>query len=166
MTRFVLFLFIFVLSVPACLAKGPTVRIEISGEGQSLTLEDPAIVSRFSIWYGPGVGTPTSGVEAHVDSNQPTSFIDWPRRFATERPEGLPRYDVVFLVGLPERPETWGKYPVNYEIDLANGEGYIFLPSGATDLIVHGIEDNWFYATDRWNTLIMPIIQEHRTDEQ
>src|SRR5215831_16326665 len=69
-------------------AKGDTVRITISGGNLSAPIQitDPAVVSRYQVWSGPG----TSSYETQ------SLNIDWSRRL-TEPPKGLQIYEVSFV---------------------------------------------------------------------
>lgn len=142
------------------LAKSQTVKIEIAGEtlAAPIAITDRAILKRFHIWHGPSVrvldddGRPVPS-ESQVQEGM---FIDWPRGEATQRPEGLPRYQVAFHLERESR-----RYVVSYELDHATGRGYFYLPRrsepdgrGNTSLIYHGVEGRWFYASADWDRLI------------
>jgi hypothetical protein len=154
-------LVLLVLAVPAALAKGPIVAIEITGDGISVPLRitDADLVGNFSIWNGPGVSTSTAGVKdppAHLDTGvHDGRFIDWPRGLTAQRPTGLQRFEVTFHLATPG---TASRYVVAYEIDPRNGQGYIYLPSWTNELIWHGVEGHWLYASRRWDELVMPRI--------
>lgn len=154
-------LVLFVLSASAALAKGPIVEIEITGDGITapLKITDEDIVGNFNIWNGPGVSSSAAGIRnppAHLDTNvQDGRFIDWPRGLATQRPAGLQRFEVTFRIATPR---TASQYVVAYEIDPPKRQGYIYLPIWTNDLIWHGVEGSWFYASERWDELIMPLI--------
>jgi hypothetical protein len=154
------------LVVPtASWSKGQTIRIEIAGDGLTdpIVITDPELLSQFNIWNGPGVSVRgPDGVPyppAHLDPNQSGGrFIDWPRGIVQERPSGLQRLEVSFFVAVPRRPGEERSYIVAYEVDTSELRGFIFLPMWMNNLISHGAEGNWFFATERWNEIIGPII--------
>jgi len=141
-------------------AKGKTALIEVSGKSLSTTLviSDASIIDKFNIWNGPGVSTRTRGIAdppAHLDPDKAGGrFIDWPKGVAATPPESLISFDVTFyLEGYPKSRN----YRIIYAIDPGERTGYVYLPACCTDLIVHGVEGNWFHATSLWNELIMPL---------
>ena len=142
-------------------AKGKTVKIEIRGDGLAVPIEivDERTVSNFSVWNGPGVGTYTKGVmdpPAYLNPDKPQGrFVDWPRGIATRRPERLHRFEVTFYLG---QGPNQRKYLITYEVDRANEQGFVFLPLSNTAVIAHGIEGNWFYASEKWDETIMPMV--------
>ena len=145
-----------IFAASASWSKGPTLRIEITGDGlsEAIVIVDPDILSLFNIWNGP---TP-----AHPDPDQSDGrFVDWPRGMATERPSGLQRLEVSFVIGVPRQPDTERSYTVAYEVDGRDSSGFVYLPLWTNDLISHGVEGNWFYATERWNEVIAPIVAKH-----
>lgn len=155
---------ILLVSVPAW-SKGRTIKIVIEGDNLSGAVEitDPDILTQFSIWNGPGVESRgPDGVPhppAHLNRKQSFGrFIDWPAGKAMRRPPGLQRLEVSFFVGVPREKDTSRRYVVAYEVDNMDSRGYIYLPRWKNDLIYHGVEGNWFYASERWNELIMPIV--------
>ena len=85
-------------------SKGETIQIDIDGADLTSPIEitDPAIVSKFNIWNGPGVSTSSYGVPnppAYLDPNRPAGrFIDWPEGIIKTRPENLDRYQVTFRI--------------------------------------------------------------------
>ena len=128
----------------------------------------PDTLNQFNIWNGPGVNTRgPDGVPnppAYLDPNRSAGrFIDWPKGMAAERPSGLQRLEVTFYIGVPREPNTAHKYVFAYEIDTSGSRGYIYLPRWKNELISHGIEGNWLYASEQWNELIMPIVAQHST---
>jgi hypothetical protein len=145
------------VTTSAILAKGPTTRITISGGDLSAPIEisDRQILRAFNVWSGPG--TFINGVEA-----QEGFIIDWSSGVVTERPTGLPRYEVSFYVRHKNHPVSEQRdelaYFVSYEPDATTGVGYVYLP-GKTDersgingrsIYRGGREGNWFRATDEW----------------
>ena len=132
-------------------AQRETVRITIKGGGLAAPIEltDPAVISGFRVWTGPGTST-----------NEPQGLIvDWSRGVA-EPPQGLQVHEVSFLTTRPNRP-----YVVSYLVDPSTNEGYVYLP-GRTEpgyrvnvwLIYRGIEGNWFHAWSAWEKLAHPLI--------
>ncbi len=148
-------------------AKGPVVRIEIrDGVHVPLVISDAAIVDRFSIWNGPSVRTyGAGGVEnpqTHVLDVDDGRFIDWPAGVVRQRGVGLPRFEVSFYIETPR--EGLREYIVAYEIDVVTKQGYIYPPRWENSLIWHGVEGDWFLASDRWDELVMPLAVKHMSD--
>ena len=148
-------------------AKGETVKIVISGDGLSSPLEitNPDIVGQFNIWNGPGVttvglgGVPDS--PAYLDPDRTAGrFIDWPLGIARDLPAGMQRLEVAFSIGGRLTPINDEKYWFAYEIDAENRRGYVYLPRWQGSYIRHGVEGNWFYASERWDELMMPAVSE------
>ena len=141
-------------------AKGKTSMIEVSGKSLSSTIaiSDANIIDKFNIWNGPGVSTRSLGIPdppAYLDPDKTQGrFIDWPKGMVATTPEPLLRFDVAFYI------EGFGKsksYRIVYAFDPGERNGYVYLPACCTDLIVHGVEGNWFHATSLWNELMMPL---------
>ena len=157
-----------ILAVPtSSWAKGETVKIVIHGDSLSSPIEitNPEIVSQFNIWNGPGVSTRgPDGVPhppAYLDPDKTAGrFIDWPLGIATDLPPKMQRLEVTFFIAGRKTPIHDGKYWFAYEIDTENQRGYIYLPRWRGSYISHGVEGNWFYASERWDELMMPTIQE------
>jgi hypothetical protein len=130
-------------------------------------ITDPELVSQFNIWNGPGVETRgPDGVRRppeHLDSDQSAGrFIDWPRGIANQRPPGLQRLEVTFVMDFQEQQGNLPSYRFAYERDPSES-GFIYLPDWTNSLISHGVEGNWFHASDRWNELIGPIVANRTT---
>ncbi len=152
-------------------SKGETIQIDIDGSGLASPIEitDSAIVSKFSIWNGPGVSTSTYGVPdppAYLDPNRPAGrFIDWPEGIVETRPEDLDRYQITFqIASRANAPHSIQSYRVMYEIGPDSDHGYIYLPDFSdpnyrNGLIYHGVEGNWFYSSASWEALVRPIIE-------
>ena len=152
------------LLISSAWAKGPVVRIDIrDGIHAPLAITDAAIVDKFNIWNGPSVRSYVNGVEnlpAHLDSNaEDGRFIDWPAGIARQRAQGLRRFEVSFHIQTPRNGLR--EYLVAYEIDVAANQGYIYLPRWENDLIWHGVEGDWFLASNRWDALVMPLLVKH-----
>jgi len=96
-----LFLALSILCVASAsvFGKGPTTRIVLTAPGLASPIEivDSNALSAFAVWSGPGV---------QVNSQeQATGFIvDFPRGVITDRPEGLPQYEVSFYAKYANRP--------------------------------------------------------------
>ena len=157
-----------ILGVPTSgWSKGETVKIVIDGDNLSSPIEiaSPDVVRQFNIWNGPGVSTRgPDGVQhppAYLDPDKTSGrFIDWPNGIATSLPTGMRRLEVTFYIAGRRTPSHDGKYWFAYEIDPENKRGYIFLPRWMSSYISHGVEGNWFYASERWDELMIPAIQE------
>ncbi len=147
-------------------AKGPVVRIEIrDGVHALLVISDAAIVGRFDLWNGPSVRTYAGGVEnpqTHVLDVDDGRFIDWPAGVVRQHRVGLPRFEVSFYVETPRN--GLHEYIVAYETDAVAKQGYIYLPRWENSLIWHGVEGNWFLASDRWDELVMPLAVKYVSD--
>ena len=148
-------------------SKGQTIRIEIDGDGLSapVVITDPDILNRFNIWNGPGVSVSgPDGVQyppAHLDPSRTAGrFVDWPSGPVSEKRAGLQCLEVTFHVGVPRDPNRSRAYVVAYEVDPAASSGYIYLPRWTNDLISHGVEGNWFHASEQWSDVIAPLIAE------
>jgi hypothetical protein len=140
------------------------VRIEIrDGIHSPLVITDEAIVGKFDIWNGPGVRTYTNGAEnapAHLDATiDDGRFIDWPAGVARQRAEDLPRFEVSFKIQTPR--DGIREYLIAYEFDVVANQGYIYLPRWENSLIWHGVEGDWFLASNRWDTFVTPLIASH-----
>ena len=152
-------------------SKGETIQIDIDGADLTSPIEitDPAIVSKFNIWNGPGVSTSSYGVPnppAYLDPNRPAGrFIDWPEGIIKTRPEDLDRYQVSFrIAGRENARNSVQSYKVLYEFGPDSDHGYMYLPkfsdpSYVGGLIYHGVEGNWFYSSASWEALVRPIIE-------
>ena len=79
------------LASASVFGKGPTTRIVLTAPGLASPIEivDSNALNAFAVWSGPGV---------NVNSQEQTSgFIaDWADGAVTDRPNGLPRYEVSF----------------------------------------------------------------------
>lgn len=158
---------VLVMSAPLS-AKSETVKIVIRGAGLTTPIEisDPDIVRKFNVWTGPGVRI--NGEAVYLDPNQQAgAFIDWPKGAVAERPQGLQSFQVFFYVThSSERPA----YVVSYEYEPSTEGGYIYVPGKADDwyasnvsTILHGIEGKWFHASNSWETIVRPLIDQARS---
>ena len=152
-----LVVFLAILQAPAWSgAWGRVFAIEVRGSSlaEPLTITDPAIVQELSFWVGPG----TNFSEFMGPVNREGSIVDWERGEATDRPSGLKRYEVRFLLEPRDDPPA---YLVLYEPDPENGSGYIFYPAeGSSGIVTHLVEDTWRYASARWNVRVGAAISE------
>ena len=146
-------------------AKGPTIKILIEGDGLEtpLSITDPELVKRYSIWSGPRAGTQTTikamreGKYGDLHHTQ-RWFIDWSKGVSDRPKAGLQRLQVSLSVG---RETDFSEYVFLYEFDSEQELGYIYLPSWKNSLIWHGIEPNWVHSHKRWDDVILPIINKH-----
>jgi len=132
-----------IIAIPAISwSKAPTARIKIEGDNLKSPIEilNPEVLSQFNVWGG--------------------EFIDRPRGAVAELPSGLQRLEVTLYVDVAQEPKTTRKYVFAYDVDPTQQRGFIFLPQWKNDLIWHGVEGNWLYASKRWNEVIMPIISQ------
>lgn len=140
--------------------KAPTAQIDIASDAMDAPIEvtEPDVVGKFHIWNGPGVRA--NGKPTHLDpANQEGYFIDWPKG-TIEPPDQALMFDVTFRLGDRDSdPRQWRKYPVTYAFRPGEAGGYIHLPYKGRELIIHGVEDNWFRSSDAWEALIRPIIE-------
>ena len=149
---------------PGLAAKGPTLRIEILGDGlqSPIVITDPDILGQFSIWNGPGVsmsGPDGELVSLHTDTDREVldrRFIDWSRGVVKDRPHNLQRVFVTFVIDSARQPGQTRQHQLVYE--FAEAEGYIYLPMWRNSLISHGVEGNWMYSTRSWNSVIGSLI--------
>ena len=157
-------------------AKGQLTMISIDGDGLSapIQISDKEIISQFNIWNGPGTRVSYAGSSEEIDyskSRDPKHmagrFVDWPSGYAEIRPAGLQRLEVKFHISGSDpsagSPTQNGYYIFAYEVNSANGAGYIFLPQWKNGYITHGVEGRWLHASKRWNELIQPIVQGFMT---
>jgi hypothetical protein len=119
-------------------AKGPTIRLVISGPllEQPLEVTDPAAL-------------------AHVWS---TAFLGGP---AAEPRQSLPRYAVSFYVQ-PPRSEVRMMYVVHYVVDPDTGRSYVYLPGrgeewyrlNASTIYREKHDGRWFEADPAWSAAV------------
>ncbi len=145
---FPLAVLLILLGMPeAASAKGPTVKIMISGGGLTSAIEvtDPRILDISNVWTG--------------------QFLDRSRGTAKEPARGLRRYEVSFYVKFAEN-DVRKKYVVYYYMSPTTDPGYIYLPGkGETwyslnvgAIIRDGQDGKWNYASPAWEDLIKPVI--------
>jgi hypothetical protein len=153
----------------ALAGKGSISRISISGDTLAAPIEirDPAIVSEFQIWAGPGT---RSCVAGHCVEGTEGFIVDWSAGAVSGVPGGLRRYQVSFFVeeepsALRPRSERLA-YVVLYEDDPGRSDGFVYLPGKDDDwhevnwgsIYRGGLEGNWFRATRAWQDLVVPLI--------
>ena len=150
------------LIVPVLLsAKGDTIRITIKGGNLAAPIEitDPALITRFNVWSGPGT-QPASSDGTRMPGEGRGLIVDWSRGTA-EPPKGAQIYEVLFETS----GHNPGTYAVRYLIDPSTNQGYVYIP-GKTDpsyrdntwLIYRGIEGNWFHAWREWEAVAHPLV--------
>ena len=137
---------------------GPTFAIELRGDGLEHPIEitDPSILEKLSFWVGPG----TNMREFMRPDGSEKSIANWEAGVVTDRPSGLQRVEVKFRVGWT--PESTKAFFVFYEMEPGSSTAYIYHPV-ANDIVAHVREGAWRYASDRWNEMIGPIVDEHTT---
>ncbi|MEM9742568.1 MAG: hypothetical protein AAF918_07765 [Pseudomonadota bacterium] len=146
----------------SALAKQEIIKIEISGASlpSPISITNRQTVSQFSIWNGPG----TASYDGNGDPNPPSHlernsserrFIDWPEGTVAEPSANARHFDVTFFLG---RTPNQRRYPFSYALDGNSARGLVYLPCVSTNVIWHGVEGNWFYASSKWDELIAPLI--------
>jgi hypothetical protein len=148
-------------------AKGPTVRIEISGPGlhEPVALTSPALLKQFAVWAGAGV------MINRVEQTE-GFIVDWSEAVPGPTAAG-PRYTVSFYVKYANRPlESQPEqlaYVVSYQPDVRAGRGYVYLPGRGdehfalnTRTIHRGREGQWFRATEAWDQAVMGLLSAVR----
>jgi hypothetical protein len=144
-------------------AVGPTTRITISGPNLTKPIQiGENFAAGFSVWSGPGSGVGASRTVGFI--------IDWPSGRQTDRPAGLPRYEVSFYVNHLNKPAGVSElgYVVFYEHDAKVGRDFVYLPGKADpqgelnmkSVNRAGLEGNWFLPTEDWQDLVNPLIDE------
>ena len=150
------------------LAKCATARLDISGQPltEPLTINNPNIVGRFSIWHGPSVRVNNEPV--HLDpGHQRSAFIDWPSGIAVSPPKNATKFSVSFYCLFDESEPLRKIYEVDYMFAPGSFEGFIFLPGeddtrfrSNTSSIVHFVEGAWFRSSLEWERVIRPIVED------
>lgn len=129
-------------------AKGPMVKIVISGLASPLEISDPAI-SKFNPYAGPRSGF----------------IINW-SDIVTAPSENLPRYDVGFYVYDSEKASPYLAYVAKYVFDPSTSSGYVYL-AGPSDpqyqlnhmRYGHVLDGHWFRANSEWQSFILPLLR-------
>jgi hypothetical protein len=135
-----------VFALVTCLsAKGPTVRLVITGGGLAnpVTVTDPSVLADSNVF-----GDKFFAGIANSNSIDPT----WPK------------YTVSFFVELPGwmRQGVQKKYIVYYAKHPRTGEGFVYLPApgeqwyrlNASTILRNGLEGNWLHASKAWTTAL------------
>ena len=137
---------------------GPTFAIELRGDGleQPIVITDPSILEKLSFWVGPG----TNMREFMRSDGSEKNIVNWHAGVVTERPAGLQRVEVKFRVGWS--PESADAFFVFYEKEPGSSTAYIYHPI-TNKIVAHVGKGAWRYASDRWNEMIGPIVDEHTT---
>lgn len=146
MLRRFLFLTTTVLTLVTPLAaKGPTVRLEISGNSLTnlITITDESVLSRSNVFGGEFL----AGIATEKAINQ-----NWPK------------YLVSFYVELPAwmKQGVRRKYVVYYAKDPQTGQGFVYLPGAGEEwyhlnvstILRNGLEGNWLRASAPWATAL------------
>jgi hypothetical protein len=128
------------------LAKGPTVKLAISGHGlpDVLTVTEPAAL-KANVYGG--------------------DFIELQKGAVPEPSPDLLRYTVQFYVA-PPRSEVRMMYVVEYVWDCATNRALVHLPGPAdkgyslntSTIIRSGQDGKWFYASHEWGTAIRNVL--------
>ncbi len=131
---------------PSLLAKGPTVKLAISGPGlpDVLTVTDRKAIEA-TVWGG--------------------EFIDRRKGSVPEPPPGLPRYTIQFYVEPPRR-EVRMMYVVEYVWDPTSNRAIVHLPGRAdkwywlnvSTILRDGADGQWFYASTAWGAAIRSVL--------
>lgn len=149
-----------------CHAKSKTERIEVMRGKTRLLSIDGAIAGQFTIWNGPGVEMTTADGSRRAPASD-RDFADWSA--GAEAPQGLPIFKVNFYCEAcePARGDTWRCYTVHYAPGRDGERGYILIPGTRDDeydinvrSIYHGVEGRWFRASDKWEELVRPRIEQ------
>lgn len=125
------------LGVPL-IAKGPTVKLTITGQDFSRPIEVTEPEALVHVWS--------------------SDFIRLP---AAEPDQSLPRYIVSFFVQFPASPVRM-VYVVYYSVDPQTGKGFVYLPGrgeewytlNASTILRPGQDGKWHHASDRWSMAI------------
>jgi hypothetical protein len=153
-----------VIAAPELLAKNETTRITIAGGGlpAPIVITDPPTLKRFNVWNGPGTGGTVQGVPWKAAEG----FVIAGTTPIEDRPAGLARYEVSFLVDRQDRNGQNMAYVVFYEYDARSARGFVYFP-GRNDsqwrtnvfLILREIEGHWYAASQEWKDTVTPLIK-------
>jgi len=142
-------------------SKGVITKITIQRLGSDAVFEitDKEVLSRFTIWSGPGVG----GWDAAKTIPAPDDaafIIDWTKGTLSgaRAPAG---YHVTLYVD--QYAPTCKKYEVFYEVNAA-GAGHVYLPRWDEEigrcnmsLIARDVEGHWFHASRAWDDVVKRV---------
>jgi hypothetical protein len=149
---------------PRLLAKGETKKITIAGGGLAapIVITDPAVIKQFNVWSGPG----TRGTVQGVAWKATEGFVIASSTPVDDRPQGLARYEVTFLVDRQDRDGRDMAYVISYEHDARSGKGYVYFPvrndphwKTNVFLIMRDIEGRWYPAARAWQDVVTPLIK-------
>ena len=127
-------------------AKGPTIKLSISGPG----VREPLIVT-------------DAAALVHVWSN---GFIG---SITTPPDSSLPRYHVSFHVQPPRSDVVRVMYVVQYVLDPKTNDGFVYLPGRGEDgyrlnvgtMLREGHDGRWHRAPAEWNQAISARLRGH-----
>jgi len=150
-----------VLLAASLLAKGDSTKITLRDAvlQTSVDITDPSVLKDFNVWAGPG--TYLNGVEGTQGF-----IVEWPAGIASDRPNGLRRYEVTFYVRARDSSAEDAAYFVLYEHDPLSGRGFVYLPgrsdeyygSNVRAIFRHGLEGHWFHASARWQAAVERVL--------
>jgi hypothetical protein len=144
--------------------KGAITKIVLEGQTPQLALEidDPAILDRFTIWSGPGVGG-WDMLRTIPKAEDAKFIVDWTQGIVTDPPRNALRYLVRMYIEGRESPRD--TYEVEYVIDRTDNAGYVYLPGQHDDFghwntfqIYRGVEGRWFRASRDWEEMVRPLL--------
>lgn len=135
---------------------GPVFAIDFRGDGleQPIELTEPSILEKLSPWVGPG----TQMADFMRPDGSEKSIANWDAGVVSDHPAGLQRIEVRFRVGWSR--ESTDAFWVLYEMEPGSSTGYVYHPI-ANYIVAHVSEGAWRYASDRWNEIIGPIVEQH-----
>jgi hypothetical protein len=135
-------------------AKGPTLKVVISGRSLStpIIIDDRKTLANFNIWSGPGTSP------RHDEG----FIVDWSTSGVVP-PRDLKQYQVSFYANHhPDGPD----YVMTYVYDPVGRKGYVYLPGRGepeyernTFSIYRQVEGHWFLAIKAWDNLVEPLIK-------
>lgn len=137
-------------------AKAPTTKIIISGSDlrRPIEISDPAILTNFRVWTGPGTSS----------NDKQGLIVDW-FQGPLQEPRGLRRYQVSFYAGAV--PNERLVYVVYYAFSPGADPGYVYLPGGSDEWgklnvrsVFRGVEGKWFRAWSAWESVARPLIEK------
>ena len=128
-------------------AKGPTVKLTVTGPGldQPLEITEPGAIAA-NVWHG--------------------NFINWQEGPALEPAQSFPRYMIQFHV-VPPRSEVKMMYVVYCVWDEGAGRVLVYLPGRGEDwyrlnvstILRSGQDGKWHYASDEWSLAIRSALE-------
>jgi len=145
-----------------CFSKSETARIEIARGRHALVTLGPEVAGEFTIWNGPGTGSPDE-----KPASSARDFADWSAG-EVEPPSKLEIYQVRFYCaarGATARETVPSSlcYGVRYGVDAKTGQGFIQIPKEGdrdfplnTRTILRGVEGRWFRSSAHWEEVVRP----------